>query len=873
MNRYKYFLSLLLCLCILCSMSSAAWGENRLSIATADEFLNFARNCVLDSYSWELDVRLTADIDLFGKAFEGIPIFCGRFDGQGHTISGVNIQGKGSVQGLFRYLTETATVKNLKLEGRIIPTGSRSTVGALVGENSGRLINCSFDGAVRGADMVGGIAGENTVTGIIEKCSVSGEISGSHFVGGLAGNNLGVIRESSNSASITTTPEENTVTLSQVTIDSITGTENINTSTDVGGIAGASQGFIRDCVNHGSIGYKQMGYNVGGITGSQMGYITSSHNYGDISGRKEVGGIAGQMEPSAHISFEKDTLQILTEQLDALSSTVSAAGSNLQSTSNALGGYTSVLMSQIGDTGQALHTLGQDSGGNFDQDTMYAAENVLSSGISSMSVTVQGMANAATGSMNALSGNIQALGGQINAMRSTLGNISNTVGGTFKDVSDRDTPDNLTGKLENCTNAGLVSGDRNVGGITGAIAVENDFDANEDFTIGDNESANFVSELRAVILSCRNSGKVRVNHDSAGGIVGHMQFGLVKDSSSTAAVDGEGAKYLGGVAGRSEGYLRRSSAKGELRGDSYVGGIAGQGNIVTDCRSMVKISGNEKLGSVLGYGELEYTDDGSPNIFNNYYFGDAEDKGGIDGVSYASVAQPLGQEVFMGLEYLSDIFRKVNLSFIQEDGTVDTVTIDSGSRIDEKLIPAPHEKKGHLASWADFKDVVYDYDASFHAEYTAISSTVESLEKSPAGLPLLLAEGSFMPGSTLHAYQAKGQPLLEENERLIVALRFESSDVGIAHTLRFHVGEEPERMRAFVGIDGQQWQQAEYKLVGSYAVVELPNGMDSLAFAAVGAGRIEYAAVAGAVALSCLIVLLIMRHSAKRRKKALAEAR
>ena len=872
MKKYKIFLSLLLIAGIFFTFSPPARAAGTLSIGTAEEFLGFAANCSLDSYSWELHVVLTADIDLRGHDFDGIPIFCGTFDGQGHTISGLKIQGKGSVQGLFRYLTDSAAVMNMKLEGSVVPTGSRSTVGAIVGENSGRVINCSFSGKVSGADMIGGIAGKNTVTGIVEKCTASGEISGSHFTGGLVGNNLGVIRECVNSAAVNTTSSDNIVALGEVTIESITGTENVNTSTDVGGIAGSSQGFIRDCVNHGAVGYRQMGYNVGGIAGSQMGYIVSCHNYGDICGRKEVGGIAGQMEPAAHISFEKDTLQLLNEQLDGLSSTINTAGANLQGASDALGSYTGVLMSQIGDTGQALYALGQDSGGNVDQDTMYAAENVLSSGIAGMSMTVQGMANSATASMTALSGNIQALGGQINEMRSILGNISDTVGGKFKDVSDRDTPDNITGKVEGCTNAGFILGDRNVGGITGAIAVENDFDTGEDFTLGENESMNFVSELRAVILACRNSGKIEVNHDSAGGIVGQMQFGLVKDSSSAASIAGEAAKYLGGIAGKSEGYLRRNSVKGEISGESYVGGIAGQGHIVTDNRSMVKISGNEKLGSVLGYGVPETAEDGSPKIFYNFYFGDEQDRGGIDGISYASVAQPLEQGVFMGLENLSDIFRKVNLSFIQEDGTVDVLTIDSGSIPEEALIPQVHRKPGYLALWEGLESTSYDYDVSFHAKYIPVSSTVESEEKTASGLPLLLAEGGFMPGSRLNVYQAKGQPPLEYNESLIVALRFVCSDAGLAKTLRFYVGSEPGRMRAFVGKNGEQWQQVEYSILGSYAVVELPEGMDSLAFAAVGAGSMEYAAIAGGVALFCLIILLIMRRSAKKKKKALVKA-
>ena len=166
---------------------------------------------------------------------------------------------------------------------------------------------------------MGGIAGVNTVTGVIENCHSMGTVSGSHFVGGIAGENMGIIRDCANHAAVNTTPRQNSVQLPDINIDSLTNTEAANIATDIGGIAGISGGVIRKCENLGNVGYRQMGYNIGGIAGTQSGYITDCVNRGHIQGRKEVGGIVGQMEPAIVIAYSKDTLQILKGQLSELS--------------------------------------------------------------------------------------------------------------------------------------------------------------------------------------------------------------------------------------------------------------------------------------------------------------------------------------------------------------------------------------------------------------------------------------------------------------------------------------------------------------------------------------------------------------------------
>lgn len=68
--------------------------------------------------------------------WEGIPVFCGDFDGGGHTITGLSVTGDGLQKGLFRTLTETARVHDLNLQGTVAPQGSRSQVGGIAGRGT-----------------------------------------------------------------------------------------------------------------------------------------------------------------------------------------------------------------------------------------------------------------------------------------------------------------------------------------------------------------------------------------------------------------------------------------------------------------------------------------------------------------------------------------------------------------------------------------------------------------------------------------------------------------------------------------------------------------------------------------------------------------
>ena len=326
-------------------------------IGTVDELLQLADYCRLDSWSQNRTVVLDADLELTGTGFTGIPSFSGVFEGQGHTISGLSLVDDGSVIGFFRYVQQGANIRDLVIRGRAMPTGSRSTVGGIAGSNAGTLHNCRFEGVSSGASVVGGIAGTNLATGVIESCTTTGSVYGAHFIGGIAGENHGIIANSTNTSSVNTTVEQNDIDLSALPLNDLIGTENAADITDIGGIAGQSGGVIRACMNRGTVGYQHMGYNVGGIAGSQTGYIEGCVNYGTVYARKEGGGIVGQMEPSSTLEYTKDTLQELSDEMNTLQTLVNRACDDASAASSDLSNQLDALKNNVTSSRNAIENL------------------------------------------------------------------------------------------------------------------------------------------------------------------------------------------------------------------------------------------------------------------------------------------------------------------------------------------------------------------------------------------------------------------------------------------------------------------------------------------------------------------------------------
>ena len=890
--------SLLLCLLLVLSLPLSALAEEVpeseertvLHIFRKKQFLDFAESCRLDSYSRNLDVILMRDIDLSGEDFSGIPIFCGSFDGNGHAVTGLSITTGGSNMGLFRYVDASAVIENLSVSGEVAPDGSRCTVGGIAGNNAGIIRNCSFSGTVSGSNDVGGLVGINAVSGTIEDSRCSGVISGDHRVGGIAGDNPGVIRGCSNRAEVNTTAEENQVALSDITLNAVIGTESAGTVTDIGGIAGSSSGVIRECKNRGSVGYQHMGYNVGGIVGTQTGYVYKCHNYARVYGRKEVGGIVGQMEPTTIIEYTKDTLQILQSQLETMGQLTNQAFSCIEDSTSETFTQMEGIYGSVEDAKDAIDSLlpNPDDPSLPDQDTIEAAKNTLSNSLANIKTSVGGIADTTGDSMSALSRTLRSISGQVSAMNATIGNASEGLGGTITDISDQDTGEILTGKVERCSNAGAVLADLNAGGIVGAIALENDLDPEDDLQISGNSSLNFDTQLRAVILGCENSGTVTVKRQNAGGIVGWMSLGLTKNCLSTGTLDAEDADYVGGVVGQSSGYVRRCSAKSTITGRAYVGGIVGKGDTVTDCRSMVLLTGEEKTGAILGLREKtagfleskleseEAQESQSESVTGNCYLVVGSDIGGIDGVSYDGSAQPLSQENFTQLEGLNPIFQTVSVRFVYEDGTVHTVTLSPGQDLSPDSIPKVPEKSGYVGQWdqlaeADLSDI--RFDITFQAVYTPERQTVQSEAADENGLPRLLAQGRFSGDTPIALTSMDKGPAPGPDDRFLEGYTF-TLPAGSADTLRYLPQNQSEALRVMVqGTDGT-WRDVSHTQDGRYLVFAIEDGDQAfcLVESQKAVSRTPIAIAAAAAAAVLLIVVLLIHHHRRKKKKAKPEA-
>ena len=177
------------------------------------------------------DVALTGTWKPVGSTATYVDdFFAGTFDGCGHTISGLNVQGSTVNQGLFAAINK-ATIRNLNVSGTV-SCGTKNYVGGIVGKvQAGTIENCSFSGSVTGG-YTGGIAGglnSNDVT-------ISGCVNAADVTGTTAGGILGYWKKTAS-------------------IRDCYNTGSVTGSAKAGGIVGQlSSGTIENCYSTGAVG-------------------------------------------------------------------------------------------------------------------------------------------------------------------------------------------------------------------------------------------------------------------------------------------------------------------------------------------------------------------------------------------------------------------------------------------------------------------------------------------------------------------------------------------------------------------------------------------------------------------------------------------
>jgi hypothetical protein len=113
--------------------------------------------------------ELVASVNLAGNTWTTpvIPSFEGKFNGNGFTVSNLELRGGGFL-GLFGVLWDNAVVANLQVsDANIVAGSSNSPVGLLAAENRGRIANCRAVGNISGGRTsreLSGFVGKNLGT-------------------------------------------------------------------------------------------------------------------------------------------------------------------------------------------------------------------------------------------------------------------------------------------------------------------------------------------------------------------------------------------------------------------------------------------------------------------------------------------------------------------------------------------------------------------------------------------------------------------------------------------------------------------------------------------------------------------------------------
>ena len=179
-----------------------ATAEQLAALSTLAKAYAVITDCTNAKY-YEANYKLNADINLENKPWTPINYFEGTFDGQGHTISNMNVSIQstdGISAGLFGI--SDGTIRNLIVEGEVTVNSGRSCqVGGICGRSPfGKIEFCRFNGTVSSTtsnqqsyNSAGGIMGDDvtgaTITGCIAnaKVTISGGDTSNSAAGGLAG--------------------------------------------------------------------------------------------------------------------------------------------------------------------------------------------------------------------------------------------------------------------------------------------------------------------------------------------------------------------------------------------------------------------------------------------------------------------------------------------------------------------------------------------------------------------------------------------------------------------------------------------------------------------------------------------------------------
>ena len=514
------------------------------------------RNALSYNFVLKNDIDASGLVDAKGNSTYntiggGNTAFTGTFDGDGHTI--VGLQAKG---GIFGKLGSGAVVKNINIASSVF-TGKEASdsVGAVAAENNGGSISgiSGYGNTIKGSGgYIGGLVGKN-YGGISNSNDQSTVIAGAGTVaGGIAGvngTNAGI------GGTIDNVQSNSAVTTGVLAKDQY--------ASNLGGIVGKNEMLldkynINNVSAHGITGKTGNTQTSGGIVGTNEGRISNAYNESIIHGSENIGGVAGKNVTQASNS----KLAELNDVANAVEIIGDAGGNNV-------GGL--VGMQEHASTNQGRNTGAITGCTNVGGMVGYnKADSYLKNLENSPQATITGITN--VGGIAGVNEGVISADNQLNLVNSgkihgweNVGGIAGKNSGSIANVNsninlyviDEATRDALKGAagidanakffggvtgenvgiITNATNRARVDAEQAsyVGGIVGKNTKDGDKvgqllgmgNSNEGFVIGKNYVGGVIGKNEVAITGTAdqsvgivNSGTVIALAGGAGGIIG-----------------------------------------------------------------------------------------------------------------------------------------------------------------------------------------------------------------------------------------------------------------------------------------------------------------------------------------------------------------
>ena len=586
----------------------------------------------------------------------GTTAFTGTFDGNGHTI--VGLQAKG---GIFGKLGSGAVVKNINIASSVFTGKNTDSVGAVAAENNGGSISgiSGYGNTIKGSGgYIGGLVGKN-YGGISNSNDQSTVIAGADTVaGGIAGVN-GTNADKGGTI-------DNVQSNSAVTTGVLA--ENQYAS-NLGGIVGKNEMLlnkynINNVSAHGVTGKTGNTKTSGGIVGTNEGRISNAYNESIIHGSENIGGVAGKNVTQASNSKMAE----LNDVANAVEIIGDAGGQNV---GGLVGMQNHATANQGRNTGAITGCT--NVGGMVGYNT---ADSYLNNLENSPQATITGITN--VGGIAGVNEGVISADDQMNLVNSgkihgweNVGGIAGKNSGKIDNVNsninlyviDEATRNALKGNTVITPNAqffGGVTGE-NVGIITNATNRAR-VDAEQASYVGGIVGKN-TSEGEKVgqLLGMGNSNKgFVIGNNYVGGVIGKNEVAITGTAKDSVGIVNSGtvialAGGAGGIIGENSADITHVIMKneGEVHGNASIEGSAeengtggiigvngykadGTGATISNSSLMNRVNGNvsgvANVGGIIGINHGVIT--GGRDANNNYYKYQIYNNGTIQAGSY-----------------------------------------------------------------------------------------------------------------------------------------------------------------------------------------------------------------------------------------------